>query len=108
MNPVLLSMRKKGMHPYFRRVPDPNCFASASMHKKLPLSWFVLAAFVVAGFSAPAALLTGTAIGTPGSWNNSGNTFLKVFDGSLTTFFDAPDPGNFDWAGLDFGPGAAN
>jgi len=101
-------MGKKGVHPTSAVGLHTNSFASASMHKKLPLSWFVLAALVVAGFSAPAALLTGTAIGTPGSWNNSGNTFLKVFDGSLTTFFDAPDPGNFDWAGLDFGPGAAN
>lgn len=58
--------------------------------------------------SAFAALLPGSIIGTPGSWNNSGNTVTNVFDGDITTFFDAPDPGTGDWAGLDFGPGAAN
>ena len=52
--------------------------------------------------------LTGGIIGTAGSWNNSGNTITNVFDGDLTTFFDAPDPGNGDWAGLDFGAGVSN
>jgi endo-1,4-beta-xylanase len=52
--------------------------------------------------------LIGGIIGTPGSWNNSGNTITNVFDGDLTTFFDAPDPGNGDWAGLDFGAGVSN
>jgi len=52
--------------------------------------------------------LTGTIIGTPGSWGNSGNTITNVFDNNLNTFFDAPDPGNGDWAGLDFGPGVSN
>jgi hypothetical protein len=52
--------------------------------------------------------LTGAIIGTPGSWNNSGNTFTNVFDNNLNTFFDAPDPGNGDWAGLDFGAGVSN
>lgn len=47
--------------------------------------------------------LAGTIIGTPGSWQNQGNTIAKVFDGDLSTFFDAPDPGNADWAGLDLG-----
>jgi hypothetical protein len=46
--------------------------------------------------------LTGTVIGTSGSYNNSGNTIQKVFDGDLTTYFDAP-AGNGDWAGLDLG-----
>jgi endoglucanase len=61
--------------------------------------------------SAEAALqfpkLTGAIIGTPGSWNNSGNTILKVFDGNLSTFFDAAS-GNGDWAGLDFGAGVSD
>lgn len=52
--------------------------------------------------------LTGGIIGTAGSWNNSGNTITNVFDGDVTTFFDAPDPGNGDWAGLDFGNGVSN
>jgi fibronectin type 3 domain-containing protein len=52
--------------------------------------------------------LTGGIIGTPGSWGGSGNTITNVFDGDLTTYFDAPDPGNGDWVGLDFGAGVSN
>jgi uncharacterized repeat protein (TIGR03806 family) len=48
------------------------------------------------------SLLTGTIIGTSGSWNNGGNTKEKAMDGSLTTFFDAPTA-NGDWVGLDLG-----
>jgi len=51
--------------------------------------------------------LTGGIIGTPGSWNNSGNTITNVFDNDLTTFFDAPNA-NGDWVGLDFGAGVSN
>jgi hypothetical protein len=51
--------------------------------------------------------LTGTVIGTSGSWNNSGNTIAKVFDGNLNTFFDGPDASG-DWVGLDFGAGVSN
>ncbi len=51
-----------------------------------------------------ATLLTGSVIGTTGSYNNSTSTVDKVFDGNLTTFFDAPT-GNGNWAGLDFGLG---
>jgi fibronectin type 3 domain-containing protein len=47
--------------------------------------------------------LAGTIIGTPGSWQSQGNTIAKVFDNDLSTYFDAPDPGNADWAGLDLG-----
>jgi len=46
--------------------------------------------------------LTGTIIGTPGSFDNSGNTISNVFDDSLSTFFDGPDASG-DWAGLDLG-----
>jgi hypothetical protein len=46
--------------------------------------------------------LTGTTIGTEGSWSNSGNTIAKVFDADLNTFFDAPT-GNDCFVGLDFG-----
>jgi len=55
-----------------------------------------------------ASKLTGTIIGTADSWGGSGNTIAKVFDNNLTTFFDAPDPGNGDWVGLDFGMGVSN
>ncbi|MGH7969382.1 MAG: discoidin domain-containing protein, partial [Limisphaerales bacterium] len=73
-----------------------------------PAQWFALPLLLAGIGSGSAALLTGSVIGTPGSWNNSGNTITNVFDGNLGTFFDAPDPGDFDWAGLDFGPGAVD
>jgi F5/8 type C domain len=52
--------------------------------------------------SKPAQQLSGEIIGTPGSWNNLGNTKDKVFDGNLNTFFGSPDA-NGDWVGLDLG-----
>lgn len=51
--------------------------------------------------------LVGGIIGTPGSWNNSGNTITNVFDGDVSSFFDAP-VANGAWAGLDFGAGVSN
>ncbi len=51
--------------------------------------------------------LSGTVIGTAGSWNNSGNTISKVFDNNLVTYFDGPS-GSGCWAGLDFGVGVSN
>jgi hypothetical protein len=55
-------------------------------------------------------LLTGAIIGTPGSYNNAGDTIAKVFDGNLATFFDAPNSsnGNGCWVGYDFGAGVRN
>jgi hypothetical protein len=46
--------------------------------------------------------LTGTTIGTAGSYGNSGNTIAKAVDGNLSTFFDGP-VANGDWVGLDLG-----
>ena len=51
--------------------------------------------------------LANSIIGTPGSWNNDGNTITNVFDDNLATFFDAPNA-NGDWVGLDFGAGVSN
>jgi len=51
--------------------------------------------------------LSGTVIGTSGSWSNDGDTIANVFDGNLDTFFDGPDATG-DWAGLDFGIGVSN
>ncbi len=45
---------------------------------------------------------TGTTIGTPGSYSNSGNTIAKATDGNLATYFDGPTA-NGDWIGLDLG-----
>ena len=46
--------------------------------------------------------LTGTTIGTPGSYQNDGNTIAKATDGNLSTFFDGPTA-NGNWVGLDLG-----
>lgn len=50
------------------------------------------------------APLTGTVIGTAGSWNSSGNVREHALDGDLLSFFDGPGSGG-GWVGLDFGPG---
>jgi hypothetical protein len=56
------------------------------------------------GYPATTAIspLTGTVIGTAGSWQNDGDTIANAFDGNLSTFFDGP-VGNGDWTGLDLG-----
>ena len=46
--------------------------------------------------------LTGTLIGTSGSYHSQGNVAAKAVDGNLNTFFDAPDSGG-DWVGLNLG-----
>ena len=46
--------------------------------------------------------LTGTTIGTAGSYNNSGNTIAKATDGSTSTFFDG-QASSGNWVGLDLG-----
>lgn len=46
--------------------------------------------------------LTGTVIGTAGSYGNSGNTKHKVFDNNNSTYFDAL-AADGQWAGLDLG-----
>jgi hypothetical protein len=50
--------------------------------------------------------LVGTIIGTPGSWDNSGNTRELAMDGNPNTFFDAPI-GTNAWVGLDLGTNSA-
>jgi formylglycine-generating enzyme len=46
------------------------------------------------------AKLSGTGFGTPGSWNDSGNTFERALDADTNTFFDAPT-GNGAYVGID-------
>ncbi len=53
-------------------------------------------------FNSGGVKLTGTPFGTPGSYQNSGATADKVFDGNTGTFFDAPGPSG-DFAGIDQG-----
>ena len=75
--------------------------------------YYVVAATNVYGVSSnsvevgamPIMNFAGTIIGTPGSWNNLGNTITNVFDGNTNTFYDAA-VGTGDWAGLDLGGGA--
>jgi len=57
--------------------------------------------------AAQSAGLSGTVIGTSGSYNNGGNTNGLAFDGNLGTFLDGPDPSG-DWVGLDLGAGVSN
>ncbi len=56
----------------------------------------------VPGFVACTNKFSGTVIGTSGSYNNGGSTIAMVFDGSLTTYFDAPVTSGA-WVGLDLG-----
>ncbi len=58
--------------------------------------------FTIAADPAAPVQLTGTIIGTTGSYNNSGNTRDKAFDSNTGTFFDAPGA-NGNWVGLDLG-----
>jgi hypothetical protein len=76
--------------------------------------YYVVAATNAHGVSAnsaeasarPLIEFVGSIIGSPGSWDNLGNTITNVFDGNTNSFFDAP-VGTGDWAGLDLGSGAA-
>jgi len=52
----------------------------------------------------PSVKLTGSGIGTPGTWGG-GNTFVKALDGNLNTFYDAANETG-DWVGLDLGAGS--
>ena len=48
------------------------------------------------------AVLFGSVIGTAGSFGDSGNDRFNAFDGSLSTYFDAPTADG-SWTGLDLG-----
>jgi uncharacterized delta-60 repeat protein len=60
------------------------------------------AVFGDVAYTPASAKLTGTTIGTAGSYNNDGNTIAKATDGNLSTFFDGPTA-NGNWVGLDLG-----
>jgi hypothetical protein len=53
-------------------------------------------------FGQPGSKLTGTVIGTSGSYGNDGNTIAKAVDGSLTTYYDGPSA-NGNTVGLNLG-----
>ena len=55
------------------------------------------------GSTTPIATqLTGTTIGTAGSYKSQGNTAAKATDGNLSTFFDAPTASG-SYVGIDLG-----
>ncbi len=60
------------------------------------------------GTGASVAKISGLLFGTAGSWANQGNDYTKAFDGNTGTFFDAPDPGNGDFVGIDRGSAAGS
>ncbi len=47
--------------------------------------------------------LTGTSIGTPGSYNNWGDTRDKAFDNNISTYFDSDAADDIAWTGLSLG-----
>ena len=51
---------------------------------------------------AGSSKLTGTLIGTSGSYQNKGNTIANAIDGNTNTYFDAPS-GVVGWLGFDLG-----
>jgi hypothetical protein len=48
--------------------------------------------------------LTGRFYGQTGSWSNAGNTFDKMFDGDINSFYDAVNAGD-GYGGIDLGVG---
>ncbi len=50
---------------------------------------------------AGSSKLTGTLIGTSGSYRNQGNTIANAVDGNPNTFFDSPASNG--WVGYDLG-----
>jgi Protein of unknown function (DUF1349)/Kelch motif len=69
-----------------------------------PLEKRQLMSTSVAPASAPlgSSKLTGTLIGTSGSYQSKGNTAANAFDGNTATYFDGPSA-NGDWVGMNFG-----
>ncbi len=51
--------------------------------------------------------LSGTIIGSAGSYDDLGNTIANAFDGNLDSYYDGADATG-DWVGLDFGAGVSN
>jgi PKD repeat protein len=81
---------EKGAHTVSLSVTNANGSNQASM--------------TINVFAPGTCKLSGTIIGTDGSWNNNGSTREKAFDGNTNTFFDSPSP-NGSWVGLDLGKG---
>ena len=54
--------------------------------------------------AVPNDVISGTVIGSPGSYNNTSATIVNAFDGSFESFYDAAN-GTGDWTGIDPGLG---
>lgn len=70
-----------------------------------PAAWgFDIGAFqhVNVGPTTPVKL-SGTTIGTPTSWLGHGDTIAQVFDGNLSSYYDAANNSLTNWVGLDLG-----
>src|ERR1041385_3947648 len=89
------------MRPARFNDPMVRRFNDSTIQRFNALTLYALTLLTLLTTAARAAnLLTGTIIGTSGSFNNAGNTKEKAFDGNTATFFDAPTANN-DWLGLD-------
>ncbi len=83
--------------------------------KKSVWNWTAACALTASAFCAAGPViaqeaktkLTGTVIGTPGSYQDGGSDKAKAFDGDTETYFDAPEDtnGNGVWVGIDLGEG---
>ncbi len=104
---VKVSPSAGGPYATIGNVPDTT-FTDYGMQGAT--SYYVTSAISDAGESAdsdeisvaPNDLLTGTVIGSPGSYRDAGGTIGNVFDGSFITYHDAANASG-DWAGLDLG-----
>src|SRR2546425_12254945 len=70
--------------------PAPCARVSGRHHRASFGLVLALGCFIVVFTVRGDIKLSGTIIGTSGSWNNGGNTKEKAMDGDLATFFDAP------------------
>ncbi len=105
---VKVSTSAGGPYATIRNVPDTT-FTDYGVQGTT--NYYVISAISDAGDESadsdeisvtPNDLLTGTVIGSPGSYHNAGGTIANVFDGSLITYHDAANASG-DWAGLDLG-----
>ncbi|MBV8780536.1 MAG: discoidin domain-containing protein, partial [Phycisphaerae bacterium] len=82
-----------GTYRYVRYVAPANSFGNIAE----------MQVFGPGGTTTGTGQLTGTSsASTTASWNNAGNTYLKVFDGNTNTYFDSPNASG-NWVQLDLG-----
>ena len=84
----------------YNRISFKNPYSSQYVRLMTPEEWCNVSE--IAFYDTQSNKLEGKHIGTPGSYNNLGNTGDKAFDDDITTFYDAENGSN-SWTGLDFG-----